>query len=297
MAGSSRIDPASETCITRQSSPFAPAVPCYARHTCVVRHGLAGSARLSSYACPARRDQPAGRPHRVPSGCRRWDPPGGASRPRGRPHPLSGAAVKPRRRRVPSPGTTTSLPFGRYWRSSPLVFSFNPPPPTARAHRRSRPERRLGSRTALSAAAHATWYRVSASAADATGSVLTRTRVRQLQHAQRGTVLERCRASRTGSGARPASTTCRAVGLGHQQVALPSGRARRGPRPRSPARSSSTMSCSRATPLAAVPALRACARVRRPRVWSRPDSTRDCAQRLMVVVTDPVPRISRITTS
>jgi hypothetical protein len=53
----------SGACMTRQSSAIAPALPCYARHTCVVRHGLLGSARLSSYACPARRDPSPGRPH------------------------------------------------------------------------------------------------------------------------------------------------------------------------------------------------------------------------------------------
>ncbi len=55
--------PGPGACITRQSSTFASAVPCDACHACVVRHGLAGSAPLSCYACPARRDPPPGRPH------------------------------------------------------------------------------------------------------------------------------------------------------------------------------------------------------------------------------------------
>ena len=44
--------PYERACITRQSGAFASAVPCHACHTCLVRHGLAGSAPLSSYACP-----------------------------------------------------------------------------------------------------------------------------------------------------------------------------------------------------------------------------------------------------
>ena len=113
VAGSSRIDPRERTCITRQSSAFASAVPCHACHTCVVRHGLARSAPLSSYACPARRDPSPGRPHPLqvpPLSPRSRDPPrddrthlqvpavtlrSPRRRPGGNRHPTSGARRYP----------------------------------------------------------------------------------------------------------------------------------------------------------------------------------------------------------
>ena len=58
-------------CITQQLRALAPAVPRQACGACVVRHGPAGSAPLSSYACPAGRDQSPGRPH-PPSAARRY---------------------------------------------------------------------------------------------------------------------------------------------------------------------------------------------------------------------------------
>ena len=130
MAGSSWIDPCERTCITRQSSAFAPTLPCYACHTCVVRHGLAGSAPLSSYACPARRDPSPGRPYppqapAVKTPGRRCTapgdhcthaqvpplkPPGAAAPPRGKPAPPSGAAVKTPRTPLHRPGETCTHP-------------------------------------------------------------------------------------------------------------------------------------------------------------------------------------------
>ena len=80
-------------CIARQSSAIAPALPCHACQACVARHGLAGSAPLSSYACPARYDPFPGRP-RPPPGARRY-PPGVQARPGGPPHPTSGARRYP----------------------------------------------------------------------------------------------------------------------------------------------------------------------------------------------------------
>jgi hypothetical protein len=83
----------SGACIARQSVRFAPALPCYACHTCLVRQGLAGSAPLSSYACPAHRDAFPGRPH-PPSGAA-VKTPDAAGPPRGTAAPSSGARRYP----------------------------------------------------------------------------------------------------------------------------------------------------------------------------------------------------------
>ncbi len=100
------------TCITRQSSAFAPALPCYACHTCVVRHGLAGSARLSSYACSPRRDRFPGRPH-PPSGARRY-PRTPRPRPGGTDAPPQASAVKnPIRPKTTEESGTTPAGHGR----------------------------------------------------------------------------------------------------------------------------------------------------------------------------------------
>ena len=100
------------TCITRQSSAFAPALPCYACHTCVVRQGLAGSARLSSYARPARRDPFPGRPH-PPSGARRY-PRTPRPRPGGTDAPPQAPAVKnPIRPKTTEESGTTPAGHGR----------------------------------------------------------------------------------------------------------------------------------------------------------------------------------------
>ena len=90
--------PTVRCCADRQSPP------------CVVRQGLVGSARLSSYACPARRDESPARPHH--SQAPAVKPPDAATSSPGRPHPLSGAPpLKTPRRRDTAPGGRLHLPF------------------------------------------------------------------------------------------------------------------------------------------------------------------------------------------
>ena len=117
------------SCITRQSSSIAPALPCYACHTCVARHGLAGSARLSSYACPARRDQSEGRPHppQVPAvrpRTPRHRPGGSRPRPQGTDALRNGLVARPARHPAsPRPGPATSHPAGRRRRRPSNTFA------------------------------------------------------------------------------------------------------------------------------------------------------------------------------
>ena len=98
-------------CIARQSTRSS-ALPCYACHTCVVRHGLAGSAPLSSYACPAGRDPSLGRPH--PLRCPPLSPANAAAPPRGTTAPPSDARRYIRRPSKPGQRVaTTSARHGR----------------------------------------------------------------------------------------------------------------------------------------------------------------------------------------
>ena len=97
-------------CIARQSTAPCRAVPCDACHTCVVRQGLVGSAPLSSYACSRPRGTVPGRPHPL-SGAAVKTSPGAAGPPRGKPAPrLRCPPLKPPGCRWTAAGETGTPP-------------------------------------------------------------------------------------------------------------------------------------------------------------------------------------------